>query len=106
MTTKTKTGAAKTTTSKKAPAAIDIKPQAEAKQVKDGTKVHALIEVLSQKGGATLQQCAEALSFKGNVVDLAMARSWIRTDLCALKGYGITQKGDKLSLLKPKAMAA
>lgn len=94
-----------TTTTKKAPKAIDIKPQAKVKEVKDGTKVHALIAVLKQSGGATLSQCAKALSFKGTEVNNATARQWLVYDLCKIKGYGIKQDGEKLTLLTPKAKA-
>lgn len=101
MTTETKTKT-KTATTKKERTPLDIKPQKEATAVREGTKVAALIEVLSKSGGATLEECAAALSQKGSVVDLVMARSWIRTDLCGIKGYGIAQTGDMLKLLKPK----
>ena len=56
----------------------------------------------AKPGGATLAQCAEALSFKGAQVDESMASQWIRYDLCKVKGYGVVQKGTMLKLLKPK----
>ena len=98
MTTKTKT-----TTKMKT---INIAPQQEAGKVQPKTKVAALIEVLSKQGGATLAECAEALSFKGATVDASMATQWIRYDLCKVKGYGIAQKGTTLKLLKPKLKKA
>lgn len=108
-----KAGAAKKAATKKAstPKApteakvinFPAKPKGEQKQVKAGTKIAQLIDLLNSEEGTTLEEITTTLSASGKPVN---ARAWLGYDLRTVAGYGARQEGDRLFLVLPEGMDA
>jgi hypothetical protein len=83
------------------PKPLAFEPQGEVRQVKVGTKLASLIDLLAE--GATMEQLLEGLSRTGSAVDPSGVRSWLSYDL-RRAGYGVRQEGDRLHLVLPGGM--
>lgn len=112
--TKTKRAAKKTSAKKttptgepRTPRLIEYKPAARTKikQVREGTKLAQLIDLLAEPGGVLLKDAEKKLSKTGQPINL---RSWLSFSLNTQSGYGVTSKVEgndlRLKIVYPEGM--
>ena len=84
------------------PVSYEPKTRDQIKQVKFGTKIATLIDLLH--AGTTIAEIEKVLSTTGKPVN---ARAWLGYDLRTVAGYGVTDDGaGNLKLKLPKGMSA
>jgi len=85
---------------RKARKPIGFEAKGEVRQLKSGSKLALLIDLLAGEEGTTVEEITQELSRTGSRVD---ARAWIGFDL-RRAGYGVREEGDRLHLTFPKGM--
>jgi len=98
MTTTTKETTQAPDVAPKTPKAVSFPASGEVRQVKAGTKLALLIDLLARPEGATLEELATELSRTGSAVNVSGVRSWLSYDLRRV-GLGVVQPDDHLHLV-------
>ena len=86
-----------------------LKPN-KPRSVRQGTKISGLIDVLSRKNGATIEEISDTLSATGAAVKPNNVKNWLGFDLNTQAGYGVESKMvgtvERFFIVLPKGMKA